>query len=333
MSAAWSPGCGTWSLASASANEVEAAATPPSASAPTADGLGVRAVRSSDRGAGPAVAMPLAPVSPARTADGWRTALVRPVETPCRAEHTGGGRAARAGRRARRPAARSHAARSTVARRLGSSGRRRSSRAPGYRPRCPRDRRPRATLPDARGRSAPAAPAAGYGSAAVAPAAPPRRRCRRPPHWRPGSPIRLTLLAGALAAAQAGAWEQVAGFVAAFGLSVLARVAQAPRPFDAAFALAVFSQAWGAFTGTVDAVAGYELVARAIGSLSMAALRYLLLVRLRAVPDLSGKTDIHERTGIFLTATSLGFGVGMLYEVGAWASNGLFDASPYTFGE
>jgi len=125
----------------------------------------------------------------------------------------------------------------------------------------------------------------------------------------------------------------VAGFVAAFGLSVLARVAQAPRPFDAAFALAVFSQAWGAFTGTVDAVAGYELVARAIGSLSMAALRYLLLVRLRAVPDLSGKTDIHERTGIFLTATSLGFGVGMLYEVGAWASNGLFDASPYTFGE
>src|SRR4051794_36595659 len=101
--------------------------------------------------------------------------------------------------------------------------------------------------------------------------------------------IRLTLLAGALAAAQAGAWEQVAGFVAAFGLSVLARVAQAPRPFDAACALAVFSQAWGAFTGTVDAVAGYELVARAIGSLSMAALRYLLLVRLRAVPDLPAR--------------------------------------------
>jgi hypothetical protein len=85
--------------------------------------------------------------------------------------------------------------------------------------------------------------------------------------------------------------------------------------------------------GATDAVAGYELVARAIGALSMAALLYLLLVRLRAVPDLSGKSDVHERTGIFLTATSLGFGVGMLYEVGAWASNGLFDTSPYTFDE
>src|SRR4051794_35279347 len=170
MSAAWSPGCGTWSLASASANEVEAAATPPSASAPTADGLGVRAVRSSDRGAGPAVAMPLAPVSPARTADGWRTALVRPVETPCRPSIPAGGgpREPGAALAARRPdlTPRARPSRGAWARR--GDDRRRSSRAPGYRPRCPRDRRPRATLPDARGRSAPAAPAAGYGSAAVA---------------------------------------------------------------------------------------------------------------------------------------------------------------------
>jgi hypothetical protein len=80
-------------------------------------------------------------------------------------------------------------------------------------------------------------------------------------------------------------------------------------------------------------VAGYEVTARIVASLSIAAMLYLLLVRIRAVPDLSGKTDIHERTGILLTATSLGFGVGMLYEVGAWASNGLFDARPFTFGE
>ena len=36
---------------------------------------------------------------------------------------------------------------------------------------------------------------------------------------------------------------------------------------------------------------------------------------------------------MLLLATSLGFGVGMLYEVGAWASNGLFDAEPFTFDE
>lgn len=36
---------------------------------------------------------------------------------------------------------------------------------------------------------------------------------------------------------------------------------------------------------------------------------------------------------MLLTATSLGFGVGMLYEVGAWAANGLFDAEPLTFDQ
>ena len=80
-------------------------------------------------------------------------------------------------------------------------------------------------------------------------------------------------------------------------------------------------------------MAGYEATARIVSSLSFAASFYLALVRIRAVPDLSGKTDIHERTGILLTATSLGFGVGMLYEVGAWAPNGLFDARPFTFDE
>ena len=92
-------------------------------------------------------------------------------------------------------------------------------------------------------------------------------------------------------------------------------------------------QAWGAFTGAYDSVTGYEVTARVVASLSIAVMLYLLLVRVRAVPDLAGRTDIHERTGILLTATSLGFGVGMLYEVGAWASNGLFDAQAYTFDE
>ena len=32
-------------------------------------------------------------------------------------------------------------------------------------------------------------------------------------------------------------------------------------------------------------------------------------------------------------ATGLGFGVGMLYEIGAWASNGLFDAESFTFDQ
>jgi hypothetical protein len=145
--------------------------------------------------------------------------------------------------------------------------------------------------------------------------------------------IRLTLLAGVLVCAAQSDWEHAARFAVAFGLSALVRLADAPRPFDAAFALGMGFQAWGAFSGAYSSVSGYELVARIVASLSIAAMLYLLLVRVRAVPDLSDKTDIHERTAILLTATSLGFGVAMLYEIGAWASNGLFDAQAFTFGE
>ncbi len=111
------------------------------------------------------------------------------------------------------------------------------------------------------------------------------------------------------------------------------RELQAPRPFDAAFAIGMAFQAWGAWSGAFDSVTGYELVARVSSSFAVAVVLYLVLVRIRAVPDLSGTTDIHERTGIALAATSLGFGVAMLYEVGAWAANDLFDAERLSFDE
>jgi hypothetical protein len=138
---------------------------------------------------------------------------------------------------------------------------------------------------------------------------------------------------GGLLAVLGGDWDHAARFAVGFGLSVLVRLAEAPRPFDAAFALGMAFQAWGAFSGAYDSVTGYEVTARVVTSLSIAVMLYLLLVRIRAVPDLSGKSDIHERTGMLLLATALGFGVGMLYEIGAWASNGLFDAESFTFDE
>lgn len=144
--------------------------------------------------------------------------------------------------------------------------------------------------------------------------------------------LRAALLAGALLAALGGEWGDALRFASGFGASVLVRLAEAPRPFDAAFALGMSFAAWGAFFGAFASVPGYELVARALVSGAIAAMLYLLLVRLRAVPDLAGRTDIHERTGILLTVTSLGFGVAMLYEIGAWALDGPFDAGATTFG-
>ena len=145
--------------------------------------------------------------------------------------------------------------------------------------------------------------------------------------------VRLSLLVGVLVAAVQGDWGHAARFAVGLGLAILVRLAEAPRPFDAAFALGMAFQAWGAFSGAFDSVAGYEVAARVVSSMAVAAMLYLLLVRIRAVPDLTGNNDIHRRTGIALTATCLGFGVGALYEIGAWASNGLFDARPFTFDE
>jgi hypothetical protein len=145
--------------------------------------------------------------------------------------------------------------------------------------------------------------------------------------------IRLSLLVGVLLSMLAGDWDHAARFAFGFGASALVRLVEAPRPFDAAFALGMAFQAWGAYSGAYESVTGYEVTARVVASLSIAAMLYLVLVRIRAVPDLSGRSDIHERTGILLTATSLGFGVGMLYEIGAWASNGLFDAQAFSFDD
>ena len=144
--------------------------------------------------------------------------------------------------------------------------------------------------------------------------------------------IRLGLLAGALASVLAAEWGHAARFAAGLGLSVLVRAGEAPRPFDALFALAMSMLAWGALLGA-DADAGYATATRAVTSMAVAVILYLLLVRVRAVPDLAGKSDIHERTGILLTATSLGFGVGMLYEIAAWATRDLLDARATTFEE
>jgi hypothetical protein len=145
--------------------------------------------------------------------------------------------------------------------------------------------------------------------------------------------VRLSLLAGALVSLIQGDVDHSLRFLVGLAGSLLIRWAQAPRPFDAAFALAMAFQAWGAFAGAFDSVDGYEIAARILSSAAFAAGFYLVLVRVRAVPDLQDKTDLHERTGMLLTATSLGFGVGMLYEIGAWAANGLFDAESLTFDE
>jgi hypothetical protein len=99
------------------------------------------------------------------------------------------------------------------------------------------------------------------------------------------------------------------------------------RPFPVAVPLLGLVAAAAAYA------AGSQLAARAVASASVAALLYLGLVRLRVVPQLAGRTGIHERTGIRLTATSLGFGAGMLYEIWAWAADGVLDAGASTFEE
>ena len=177
---------------------------------------------------------------------------------------------------------------------------------------------------------------------------PPRARADEPPRPYPTLPrwlvgdwgrvvrdpvdlVRLSLLVGILVSVAQGDWEHAARFTFGFGLSALVRAANVARAFDAAFALAMAFQAWGAFSGAFDSVAGYEVAARIVSTLSIAILLYLLLVRIGALPDLAGTAGIHERAGIALVTTSLGFGVGILYEIGAWAANGLFDARPITF--
>jgi hypothetical protein len=127
--------------------------------------------------------------------------------------------------------------------------------------------------------------------------------------------LRLTFLTGALVAASLGDWEQALRLALTFGVALVARAIDLPRPFDLFFNLGMALQAWGNAFHAFDHVYGYDKLVHFVLPAAMAALIYLVAIRLRLLPDLADESGLHQRVGIVLVAFSLGMTVGAVYEM------------------
>lgn len=133
--------------------------------------------------------------------------------------------------------------------------------------------------------------------------------------------VRLSFLGGAIALAVDGDAEWVRmGLTAVF--LVFIRFLALPRPFDLSVNLGMALQAWGnvysLFERTPDLILGvpyYGVLVHLFLPALTAPVGYILLARLRVVPDLS-ETSPHHYAGVFLITFSVmeTFG-GVLYEL------------------
>ena len=131
--------------------------------------------------------------------------------------------------------------------------------------------------------------------------------------------MRLALLVGALITAALGPREQSFRLLLTFGLVLIPRALDVPRPFDFAFIAAMWFQAWGNVFGAFDRVYGYDKVVHFVLPCASSAVMYLMLVRLSVVPDLAAEARLHHPAGILLLTWALGLTLGGgLYELYEW---------------
>jgi hypothetical protein len=138
--------------------------------------------------------------------------------------------------------------------------------------------------------------------------------------------LRAVFLAGAVVAAVLGDVEDVVRLLATFGLLVVARLLDLPRPFDLALIVGMALQAFGNAFGAFTRFASYDLVVHFVNSLALAPTFYVLLARLDVVRDL---TDARGRrqVGVFLVTFMIGVSVGAFYEIYEYAADRWLGAS------
>lgn len=127
--------------------------------------------------------------------------------------------------------------------------------------------------------------------------------------------LRLALLAGAAVAAILGEWSTAATLGFGFVVTLLARIARLPRPFDLAFVLAISMDIWANVVSLYEVVPWYDYIVHFFLPMATAAGVYLLFAQLDVVPDVAGRTTTRQRVGIVLITWTIGLSLGTLYEM------------------
>jgi hypothetical protein len=121
--------------------------------------------------------------------------------------------------------------------------------------------------------------------------------------------------------------HSVVGLIGACGILLLARVASLPRFYDFSLLVAMVLIAWGEVLGWYDSWRYYDNVVHTTVPLLVTGMFYVLLIRLRVLPDLRELTDVHQRFGLFLIALMLGMAIGAAWEIVEWSLDSLTDSN------
>lgn len=143
--------------------------------------------------------------------------------------------------------------------------------------------------------------------------------------WHPlcRDPIDVARYAFAVAAvvyAALGGAGPVGVLVAAAAV-VGVRFVQLPRPYDAAFILAMTLTGWGEALRVYDAFPWYDVVVHALVPLFGSQIAYVVLARADLLPDPADDSDMRHYVGVFGVTLALGLALGAVWEMLEFASD------------
>lgn len=155
-----------------------------------------------------------------------------------------------------------------------------------------------------------------------APAAVPPRR------WVAADAVRV---AGVVSVLVALAFDAVAValMLLVLGGLVLPRLLRVPGPLDVAYGAGLLVAAWSGILDVYEAVAWWDVVVHFAVTGLVAAVAYVVVVRLGAALDPRDAATRGQRAGVVLLAVGLGLGLSVLWEVGEWLGHTYVDDSIY----
>ena len=105
------------------------------------------------------------------------------------------------------------------------------------------------------------------------------------------------------------------------GLTLLARVINLPRLYDACFTAGMAFQAFGEVLNYYDRLPVFDDIVHVTLPLLTAPVLYIGLARLDVVPDPRDETHLQHYLGIFVMTAALGVTIGALWEIVEWRSD------------
>ncbi|MCF6734053.1 hypothetical protein [Blastococcus sp. KM273129] len=133
--------------------------------------------------------------------------------------------------------------------------------------------------------------------------------------------LRLVILGGAVFYAVAGDWGAAALLAFFFGITLVARLLNLPRPYDLSLTVAMALQGFGEVLGLYDEWLAFDDLVHFTLPMLTAPVVYIALARAEVVPDPRDETHLPHYIGIAVVTAALGISIGALWEVYEWRSD------------